>query len=448
VNGVVFAGLGGHCDQYNFTGWVVGMSTQGKYVTGYVTSGGPGAPLQDGTFNGGGGGSGIWMSGMPISSDNSGRIFFATGNGYKTDVNQQQSASGRVHLDTLSECMVNLAVDKATGALTQQDYFEPFEYLAMDAGDRDLGSGGVSLPDPAIFSGGGISRLAITCGKNAKCYITNADNLGGYKLGQGGSDAIVQTLTPPSGGSVFTNVGTYPLEGGYLYVTPVGSPTYVYSLGFDAKGRPAFTLVAQTDDMSTGRVGVGPATITTYKGQTGTGILWIVDPDAGIRAYYAVPVNGKMTKINLPATPAVSKFSRVIFGDGRYYITTNSGGILGFGSPVALPFTCTSPLDYGSVAIGSTKTLLVNCTANIAVIAIRGLILGKSIYQAKNSSLPTGPLAAGARFSFPVVFNLTGFTLNSGSTSAPAVTPGVQTTSITILTTNGVTGMRLSNLSL
>ena len=131
VNGVVFAGFGGHCDQFNFTGWVVGISTAGKYVTGYATSGGLGAPPQDGTWTGGGGGCGIWMSGMPISSDNSGRIFFVTGNGYKMTDNQQQPASGRVHLDTLSECVVNMAVDPKTGVLTQQDYFEPYTYAAM-----------------------------------------------------------------------------------------------------------------------------------------------------------------------------------------------------------------------------------------------------------------------------------------------------------------------------
>lgn len=140
----------------------------------------------------------------------------------------------------------------------------------------------------------------ITCGKNAKCYVTNADNLGGYKLGTGGSDAIIQTITPPSGGAVFGNVGTYPLEGGYLYITPVGSPTYVYSLGFDNSGRPAIKLIAQTVDIATGRVGVGTATITTLNGQTGSAVLWIVDPDAGIRAYYAVLQNGKMIKISLP----------------------------------------------------------------------------------------------------------------------------------------------------
>ncbi len=43
VNGVVFAGFASHCDFYNYTGWVVGMSTSGQILTAYVTTGGPGA---------------------------------------------------------------------------------------------------------------------------------------------------------------------------------------------------------------------------------------------------------------------------------------------------------------------------------------------------------------------------------------------------------------------
>jgi hypothetical protein len=130
------------------------------------------------------------------------------------------------------------------------------------------------------------------------------------------------------GGSVFANSGTYPLEGGYLYITPVGYPTLVFSLGFTDTGVPTFTQVSQTPDVSAGRVGTGPATVTTYQGQEGTAILWIVDPDAGLRAYYAVPVDGNMTKINLPITPAVSGFQRPAFGNGRFYISTSDGQVL------------------------------------------------------------------------------------------------------------------------
>lgn len=105
-----------------------------------------------------------------------------------------------------------------------------------------------------------------------------------------------------------------------------------------------------------------------------------------------------------------------------------------------MPLTCTSPIDFGSVPIGNTKTLNVTCTANIAITKLNGIVLGSKLYSASNSSLPTGALKVGASFNFPVVFDLTNHELNAGSTSSPSVTPGVQTTSITILTTNGVTG--------
>ncbi|PVH89547.1 WSC-domain-containing protein [Cadophora sp. DSE1049] len=437
VNGVIFAGFGSHCDMYNYTGWVVGMSTEGKFLSAYSTAAGPGSRLQDGTWTGGGGAAGIWMGGAALASDNSGRLFFATGNGRSGGVNQALPSSGRTCLSTLSECMVNLAVG-ANGSLTQQDYFEPATYLSMDGGDRDLGSGGVVLPDPSVFSGGGVNRLAISCGKNGQCFVANADNLGGYKMASGG-DALVQTLTPPGGGAIFANTGTYPLEGGFLYVTPVGNPTYVYSLGFDTNGRPSFTLVAQTDENTAGSVGTGPPTITTYDNQPGTAMLWIMDTN-GVRAYYAVPVNGKMVRIPISAAYGMTKFSRVSFGNGRYYVTGFNGAIMGYGAPVAVPLNCTSPVEFRAVAIGTAKTMTISCTALIAITKIQGLTIGKTMYTALNSSLPQGALAAGATFSFPVTFNLSSYVLTGGSTSSPTVSPGVLSSAMFIYTKNAITG--------
>lgn len=60
INGVVYSGFGAHCDLFNYTGWVVGMSTQGNLLTAYTTTGGPGSQPQDGTWDGGGGGGGVW----------------------------------------------------------------------------------------------------------------------------------------------------------------------------------------------------------------------------------------------------------------------------------------------------------------------------------------------------------------------------------------------------
>ncbi|KAK0636226.1 WSC domain-containing protein [Bombardia bombarda] len=438
INGVVYAGFGGHCDAFNYTGWVVGMrASSGTFVTAYATNGGSRAPKQDGTWNGGGGGCGIWQSGSILASDNAGRLFYATGNGYGVSVNQQSPASGKIHLDTLSETIVNMAIDPATGVVTQQDYFEPYNYAAIDSADRDLGGGGVSI---LPFGGSGVSRLAVTAGKNGQCYIANADNLGGYKMGAGGGDAIIQTITPPTGTAMFGNVGAYPLEGGYLYITPVGAPTYAYALGSDGSGKPAFSLSGSTADKSAGRVGTGSATITTLNGQPGTGILWVSDPDNGIRAYNAVPNGGVLTKIPLPATPVLPKFQRPAFGNGRYYTTTYTGQILGFGSPVQLPLECGGPFNFGEVPIGSSESIDITCTAKILVNKINNVTIGNPLYTASLTNVPTGVIRAGQSFTFTVSLNLTSYVLKSGSTSSPTIQPGVQSGSITLSTVNGVAG--------
>ncbi|OBT48309.1 hypothetical protein VE00_01254 [Pseudogymnoascus sp. WSF 3629] len=436
IHGVIYAGFGGHC-------WIVGIDTAGTVRTAFVTEGGLHANPEDGTWTGGGGKAGIWMSGMGLASDNPSRLFFVTGNG-QGHQNQNSPASGHTPLDTLDEAVVNLSIDPVTGKVSLQDYFEPYEYLAMDAADRDLGSGGICLLNSTTFNGNGVARMAVAAGKNGKAYIMNADNLGGYKSGPAGSDNVLQVLTMPGGGSIFGGAGSYPLEGGYLYMTPVGYPTLVFKFGHDSSGNPSFTQVAQTNGSSAGRVGVGASTITTLGGQPGTGILWVTDVDAGVRAYQAVPVNGQMIKINLPTAPFVNKFQRPAFGNGRYYVSTSVGNILGFGSPVALPLSCNTPLDFGSVIIGSFSTQNVTCTTNIALNGLIGLALGTAQYQASNSSLPTGYLAAGVSFTFPVIFNLTTFVLSPGSQSAPVVQPGTLTTSINILTNNAVAGYSIS----
>lgn len=92
-------------------------------------------------------------------------------------------ASGKIPISTLEQVVANFGVD-GNGVLTQQDYFEPYEYQSLNGGDRDFGSSGVALLDPSVFSGGGIRRVAVAGGKSGKVYFLDADNLGGYANGQ------------------------------------------------------------------------------------------------------------------------------------------------------------------------------------------------------------------------------------------------------------------------
>jgi iron transport multicopper oxidase len=101
-----------------------------------------------------------------------------------------------------------------TGTFALKNYFEPYDYINLDKLDLDIGTGGVSLLDPTVFKGTGVSRIGVVAGKNSKMYILNANNLGGFKQGSGGTDKVLQTISV--GAPVWSGTGSYPLEGGYI----------------------------------------------------------------------------------------------------------------------------------------------------------------------------------------------------------------------------------------
>lgn len=439
IGTVVYGAFGGHCDLFNYTGVVIGIDiNKAEIVTHYAMESGSLVTPSDVLLqNGGGGQAGIWMSGMGLASDGQ-RLFFVTGNG-DGHQNNGPPASGSSNLQTLGEAAINMAIDD-NGVLSLSDYFQPYDYQNMDAADQDFGSGGIVLLDPNTFKGTGVGKMAVTAGKNGKVYILNADNLGGYKLGVGQTDGVLQTIV--NNNAVFGAAGSYPLEGGYLYLTPVGYPTYCYQLDFSASGVPIFSLVAQTNEVSAGRVGVGIPVVTTYQGNAGTAILWMTDPNAGIRAWYAVPgPSGILQTINLPQIGGANKFQRPAFGNGRVYTTDSTGILYALGAPVALPLNCTSPLDFGPLPYGSTQTLSITCVANIAISSLNGMTVTDDRFVVTNSSLPTGPLAAGASFTFPVTWELTDVVVESNpGGSYGSATPGIKTTPLTIYTINAVGG--------
>lgn len=84
----------------------------------------------------------------------------------------------------------------------------------MDAADRDLGSSGVTLLDPGVFYGTGVSRIAVCVGKNGKAYVMDANMLGGFKQGAGGTDGVLQTIV--AGNAVFGGVGRFSDARSYL----------------------------------------------------------------------------------------------------------------------------------------------------------------------------------------------------------------------------------------
>ncbi|KAI8167534.1 hypothetical protein KHU50_006488 [Colletotrichum sp. SAR 10_65] len=406
LNGHIVAAFGSHCGRWNYTGYLVSVSkTPGVGpVSMWATEAAPGAPKPQpiDLANETGGKAGIWQSGMglPVIGNN---VYFVAGNG-QGHANGNVPASGRVYMSTLDECT-------------------PYDYVGLDAGDRDVGSSGLAVLDPTVFKGTGVNRMCVTAGKKGRAYIMNADNLGGFRQAADGGDGIIQTIE--LGFSLYGGFGSYPGEGGYIYATTVGGPLVAYKLGFDAKGAPQFTLAGKSASfVGAGRVGVGQMTITSDNGKPGTGIVWVADVNVGLQAFRAVPQDGVMVPITLPSTQGSNKFQRPVFGDGRVFMNVNNNRLVALGSPVNPAVNCTSPVDFGSLEAGSTASVTVNCKANVALTKVNGCTAADPTFTCSNSTLPQGAVAAGASFSLNVTWDL--------SNPAVPIVPGVLSSAVTL----------------
>jgi hypothetical protein len=112
--------------------------------------------------------------------------FHRNGAGGPGDNGKGIPANGKTPISTLQQATVDMGVS-AAGVFSRADYFEPYEYASLDGGDLDFGSSGVALLSP-YFSGGGVSQVVVAGGKSGKIYFMDANNLGGFATGTGGSD--------------------------------------------------------------------------------------------------------------------------------------------------------------------------------------------------------------------------------------------------------------------
>lgn len=156
VNGVVYVAFASHGSVPPYHGLVLafGASTLEPIGVFDVTPNG-----EDG---------GIWESGNGPSSDASGSIYFAGGNG-TFDFNEPGGMD-------LGDSAVRLSFAPLSG-FNVDTYFAPFNALALDKGDEDFGdSGVVLLPDQPTEP----VHLAVIVGKDANIYLVNRDDMGGF----------------------------------------------------------------------------------------------------------------------------------------------------------------------------------------------------------------------------------------------------------------------------
>ncbi|OLN86890.1 putative fungistatic metabolite [Colletotrichum chlorophyti] len=415
VGQYVYAGFASHCVQYNFTGWIIGWDkTTGEIVERFATQG-DGVPN---TIEG----AGIWMSGGGLASDNAGSMFYATGNGYASQL-ATIPVNGREPPTALEEAVVHMTIND-DGSLTVVDFFMPWEKQALDGADKDLGTSPLQIL-PSTFSCGNIRRIGVVTGKSGKTYWLNLDDLGGYRNGGVGLDDVIQVYQNDN--SVYAGAGVYPLEGGYIYINVVQYPSNVFKFSCE-NGVPSFTKVAESPMANAYILGVSHGTVTSLNDQPGTGLLWTTDVQGSqLKIFEAVPKDGLLTLVKSFSVPGTTKFTRAVFGDGIMYQGTTQGYLYAFGSPVTTPINCTTANEFGTVEVGSeSEPRTITCTAVIGV-----TISGIGLDEAGDFSLsgaPTLPLTveAGQTFSINAVFTPT--------------TVGLVSSDIVVNTTNAAEG--------
>lgn len=287
IDGRVYFGSASHGTNGPYHGWVLGYDPVTLARTAVWCS----------TPNGGLGG--VWMGGNLITSDGSGALYFATGNGTFGPYNVNRDplpsdfdAAGFPLSRNFGDAVVKLTPDASTPGnpnpngwgLAVADYFCPVNQRDLDTGDLDLGSGGVLLlPDGA--GSAAHPRLLVAGGKEGRLYLIDRANLGKFRGGitagafNAPGDAAVQ-VTPPS--TVHGILSTPALFDGMLY----------YAGGYTDRGKQFAvangvidpTPRRQTPD-SYGYLGSTP---TVSANGLNNGVVWCLDRGSNqLRAYAA-----------------------------------------------------------------------------------------------------------------------------------------------------------------
>ena len=388
----IYVGFASHCIQYNYTGWIMGFQKDaGQVVEAYAMEGAGVGPTVSGA--------GIWMSGGGLASNGVDSIYWSTGNGQASQLDQSP-VNGRNPPTSLEEAAVH-AIVKPDGTIAPIDFFMPWEKVQLDGADKDLGTSPLQLL-PSQFSCGNVQRIGMVTGKSGKTYWLNMDDMGGYRNGPNRLDNIIQVYQHEN--SVYAGAGVYPLEGGYVYVNVINFPTRVFQFTCQG-GTPYFNPISKTTETNAGRLSVGHGTVTSL-GKPGTGLLWVSDMDgSNLRVYDPVPdSNGHMKMLNSFATPGVTKFSKLSFGDGTVYQITSSGYLYAYGSPVNLPMECETVQFPPTNLNSSSASQTVHCRAKTDL-----SITAASSPQNFRVQLPILPIkiSQGANFTLEATFSPT-----------------------------------------
>jgi len=423
VNGVVYLGFGSHCDLDPWHGWLLGYSASNlsqMYVYNVTSNGSEGA---------------IWGAGTGPSSDQSGDIYVATGNG-----TFDENTGGVDFGDTY------LRMGVRNNAFGVVDFFTPFNDASLQDADYDLGSTGlVMLPDQST----GPTHIAVGAGKEGEIYLVNRDNLGQFNAT---SDNVLYEVPSPSENNIL-NWATPAYFNGNIYFIMSQDVARSYSISNDtltlaSQGTHTFPFLGSQPVISAN--GTTNGILWTLESTTGSGIkpvagvLHAYNPANLAQEYYKSTQNGSQ---DVPG-PAV-KFTVPTVANGKVYVgSTTELDIYGT-TAVKITAPANEATVSGTVSISITNAAGVSWSD----FYIDGSYLAStppSTVSWSSSSVPDGPHTISA-----TAFNSTGtvlgeanltVTVHNGSATPTATAHATTTAIATPNPTTTATAVRTSTI--
>lgn len=302
VNGVVYAAFTSHCD-FNFWGpyhgWLIGYNaaavTQQVGVFNVTPEGSEGA---------------IWSSGDAPSVDEKGNLYVETSNG-SFDADQ----GGRDYGDSFLKI-----AGSGTPQLTVADYFTPENQQDLSDSDQDVGSAGQVLL-PESYGTTAHPHLLTGADKTGEVYLLDRDNLGGYRKGDGGSNAVLQEFhaADKTNSQCFSTPACF---NGFVYWSMVGQRLKAYRF---SKGRYQTRASSQTPEAF-----AFPGCVPSVSSNGGkNGIVWSIQPGdpAVLRAYDATNLHRELyssaqDSLRDSTESPSNKFTPPTILNGKVYVPT------------------------------------------------------------------------------------------------------------------------------
>lgn len=342
LGGVVYSAWSSHCDIGRYHGWLIGYESQSlKQVA-----------IYNDTPNGNEGS--FWAAGAAPAVDSNGNIYLVSANG-------TFDPSGT----DLGESYIKLSTAQKLSVI---DYFTPFNYDQLNAGDVDTGSAGVALIGDEAGSPAH-PHLMAGAGKEGRIYLLDRDNLG--KLNPGADTQIVQSIAGAITG-LFGNPAYF------------NHAIYFCGSGDSLKAFPIFNgQIASSGVSRTGLQFGYPGCVPTISSNgNANGIVWIIDPAGTLRAYDASNLTNELyDSAQNPGRDALGnsvKFSAPTVANGKVFAgTEDSLAIYGLLS------ASTGRISISNAASGDSTVL-----APGSIASIYGMGLARSTATANSFPLP------------------------------------------------------------